>query len=499
MVDGSPALGCFAGRFGDAGCGAKAKMSEDLIGLSPPLPMPYLLLATLIAVLATAFAAWRTRSKLGWVLFFAVQARYLGGYFHEISFRPSFLGPSWPALFTMVFAFLLVLTVRRDGFARKALLPIYGLAGLALLSGLANQAFYPTFIVILKFTYLAAFMIGLIELFGKVGERKVLTSLLIVVSTALLFQGLSLALGVTKATEEDGSISYIGGYNHEASFSIVMLTALAVGVMARDAAPLASRILVPLCVVGVFFANYRTAMLAAAPLIVAYYVIGVVRRFRPNQRAGVGVFVFALGLAVFTLGSGLMSERFQDIESAWSSGVSPLLEPDEMTKADRKLFSGRLYIWSNYIYGYVEGDARTLWIGAGPEARLESIKKYPHNTLISALYEYGPAGVFTMLSLWISMLIAAIRVKGGEVLVAGHVGFFMLNMSTMPLWLIEGIILYAALCGVTLYRLYSQRPVRSAKGVRDNSFKGGGPRQGPPMTIPLDGGPSNLNADRSLS
>jgi Ca2+/Na+ antiporter len=47
-------------------------------------------------------------------------------------------------------------------------------------------------------------------------------------------------------------------------------------------------------------------------------------------------------------------------------------------------------------------------------------------------------------------------------LVCTHIGFILLNMATMPFWQIEGLILYALLCGYTYYSASTVRdPVRA--------------------------------------
>ena len=49
------------------------------------------------------------------------------------------------------------------------------------------------------------------------------------------------------------------------------------------------------------------------------------------------------------------------------------------------------------------------------------------------------------------------------------ISFFLLNMATMPHWMIEGNILYGVICGYTLYRALGPAKVqvpRAAPGTR---------------------------------
>ncbi|MBK6702738.1 MAG: hypothetical protein IPG56_02460 [Caulobacteraceae bacterium] len=75
------------------------------------------------------------------------------------------------------------------------------------------------------------------------------------------------------------------------------------------------------------------------------------------------------------------------------------------------------------------------------------------------LYEYGVVGVFVILWVWMSMLVSALRVRHpqGGVLVGAHLSYIVLNMATMPMWMVEGNILYGLICGYTLYLLSLQR------------------------------------------
>src|SRR6185295_8118598 len=95
-------------------------------------------------------------------------------------------------------------------------------------------------------------------------------------------------------------------------------------------------------------------------------------------------------------------------------------EPQYYTPDERKLMSGRPYIWAAYIDGYLDGGAKTLLVGYGPSAWVGKFAIYAHNTLVSTLYEYGILGVLAIVSVWVSMFVAALRVDGprGKLLTA---------------------------------------------------------------------------------
>jgi hypothetical protein len=77
------------------------------------------------------------------------------------------------------------------------------------------------------------------------------------------------------------------------------------------------------------------------------------------------------------------------------------------------------------------------------------------------------------------MLIAALKVKHGPraSLIAAHIGFIILNMATMPHWMIEGDILYGIICGYTFY--YRLRPAEARVSLRGRSIMQRGPSQVP--------------------
>ena len=113
----------------------------------------------------------------------------------------------------------------------------------------------------------------------------------------------------------------------------------------------------------------------------------------------------------------------------------------------------------NYLFGF------------GPESYQEAFPLYAHNTLVNHLYEYGMVGVAGVLYLWLSMLVAALRVRhpARGILVGAHVSFLVLNMATMPMWMVEGNILYGVICGYTFHLLSLQAPREAPARVNRQS------------------------------
>jgi hypothetical protein len=219
--------------------------------------------------------------------------------------------------------------------------------------------------------------------------------------------------------------------------------------------------------VGIVLANYRTTLVAIAPLLLMYFASSSLLRFPFRDRPFVvSALIVTAGLAL-GLVSILFAERFQDVGVAASGDVNFFKPPEQYSVDETRLLSGRPRIWSMYIFGWIRGDMLNHIIGFGPESWSRSFTLYAHNTLVNYLYEYGIVGVIGIVFLWFSMLAAALRVRHPQrgTLIGAHIAFLLLNMSTMPMWMIEGNILYGIICGYTLYllSLQSQQQTRAPR------------------------------------
>ena len=201
-----------------------------------------------------------------------------------------------------------------------------------------------------------------------------------------------------------------------------------------------------------------TVLVATAPLLAAYLGFGTLRRFPKRDQPFVVSALILFGCLIFGLISMALADRFQDVGVAASGQVNFFKPPEEYSLDESRLLSGRAQIWSTYIFGWLRGTTINHIFGFGPESWDRVYPLYAHNTLVSSLYEYGFWGVIGDLWLWFSMLAAALRVRHPQrgTLVGAHVSFIVLNMSTMPMWMIEGNLLYGVICGYTLYLLSLQ-------------------------------------------
>lgn len=449
-------------------------MTEDIGGIASSLPAGVLYVTTAALTGVLAWVLWRTRCSIANFILFAIWARYIMSSFHEITFAASPIGLSWNALGSSFIFCLGLLMIDKRALRLRFFLPVYVVVAVILISGLVNGEYAGTVNAIIKYGYFLVVAIGTSEALHRYGEHRFLRALLWAFAPLIVFQIISLVLGVSKATESDGSASFIGGYNHEASFSIALATFFVVVAFANGMNVLAKGALLTALFVGLLLANYRTVMLAIVPIVATQFALGTTQMFSRRQQAAVGIFMFVVCFFFVVVASAFLQERFQDIYVALASGGDIIKPPSEFTQTDLRLMSGRAYIWSQYLYGYAAGTDLQKLIGFGANAWVDDFRSYAHNTLVSQLYEYGIVGVAALLYLWTSMLLAVLRLERGPraKLIAAHLSFIVIGFATMPLWMIEGYIFYAVICGYTLYLLKPSpstqphyRPVAARDGL----------------------------------
>lgn len=418
---------------------------------SRALPPAALHPATAILFLLLMRAVLKTPHASGRLLIVIVWLRYVMQAYHEITYI-SFGGVSINALGSLAVCCVGAFVLRRQAGELGRYPIILSLIGVVVVSGLMNGAVTPMIETVLKWGYFLIVMLAVQDCIRRDGDVRILGLLLWAFAPPLVYQALSVGLGVGKAGESDGSISFIGGYNHEAAFSIVLVTCFAVASLAPKLNPAVRLFLLIACLAGIFAANYRTSFIAVAPIAFGYFVFGAARAARPARRILISLLGFIVMAGGFVAANVLLSDRLNDV--AVAADESEFIRPtEEFTVADQKLLSGRLYIWNRYLEGYEAGDDKNLLLGYGPDAWVEPFGVYAHNTIVSYLYEFGLLGAVLIVLVWLAMIGRALRIRDWALrgqLVCVHIGFFLLNMATMPFWQIEGLILYGVLCGYTL-------------------------------------------------
>ncbi|MBS0386448.1 MAG: O-antigen ligase family protein [Proteobacteria bacterium] len=447
-------------------------MGEIGLGV-PSLPTYLLIPVTILTGVLMLFAMVRIRNRPAAFVMGAAWLRYIMSAFHEVTYRPLVAGMSSNALGSIGMVGLGLLTINWRHLAFKLLLPIYAMIIVAGISTIANgpQAISGFITVATKFGYLIVVTLSVFESLRRARRGDFMTAFLWVFVAPLIFQLFSIVLHIAKHTESDqcptcsDSLSYIGGYHHEAAFSVVLATALLAACFAERLNKYIRNGIVLVCLVGIFFANYRTTIIAITPFLAAYFGFSSLSRFPRRDRPFVSSAIILFGCIAFGLATIVLGDRFQDLGVVATGHTNLLKPPEEFSVDETRVLSGRAHIWSQYIYAWIRGSTINHLFGFGPESWQNVFRLYAHNTLVNNLYEYGFPGVVGALWLWFSMLVAALRVRHPQrgMLVGAHVSFIVLNMSTMPMWMIEGNLLYGLICGYTLYLLSLQRRTPARK------------------------------------
>lgn len=444
-------------------------MNPTALGIAAPsLPSFILFIVTALTAALVLLVMARVRGSGAFVIG-AAWLRFVMSAFHTWTYSPIVAGMSANALGSLGTFAVGLLTINWRNLALRFLLPFYALALIAIASTLVNGVGVLSGLVtvLTKYGYVIVITLSVYGAMRRANGSSFMTSLLWAFAPLFIFQALSVVLGLGKHTETDATaVSYIGGYNHEAAFSVALAGCLTAVCFAERLRKQIKFGLVLLCVAGIMLANYRTTIVAIAPLLLAYFGAASLRNFPMRDRPFVLSGLIMLGAIVLGLVGLILSDRFQDVAVAAGGEFDFLKRPEQYSVDETRLLSGRPHIWSMYIYGWLDGDFLNHLIGYGPESWASVFPLYAHNTLVNYLYEYGVVGAAGILMLWTSMLAAALRVQHPQkpVLVGAHASFLLLNMSTMPMWMIEGNLLYGIICGYTLY--LTSRPQRQPRRGR---------------------------------
>ena len=416
----------------------------------PSLPSWFLLPATGVFALLTAYFILRTRGRAARFLLFACWLRYTLSSLHEFTYNEIIPGLKWVALGSLVILGVGFLVLEKRRFLIRAFYPVGLVCGLMLVSAVLNGALLTAFEPITRFLTFVLIAVALWQSLETSGS-VILRRLLLVFIQPLTYQIASIVLGLPKSGELDGSLSYIGGYYHEELFSLISATAFFVAVFAPRLGKYSRFSICLVSLASIAAANYRTTILAILPLALVALFTSMPKAFEPSQRRLARLLIVLGGIAMVGTGAVLEQDRFSDL-SAITQGTSLIRPPQTFSWAERRELSSRPYIWSTYIYAYAEASPMQKLIGIGPDSWQGKMEDYAHNTLISFLYELGVAGVAAILLLWATMFRLAWSAdrRSRNLLIGGHLSFLVLNLATMAHWQVEGNILYGILCGYTI-------------------------------------------------
>ena len=438
---------------------------------SPGMPLPFLLAGTGIWIALVWYLLPRLRGPAG-LLFMVLSARYMVTFYHEYTTNPILGGQSLNSFVTLGVAVVCLFYSRHDLIRYRAILPVYGMIAALLVSGLLNMEFAGTVNALIRQgLFLGLMILVATAIDAEPNDGSVSRIMLAAFVVPLCYQLMSVVFRLGKASESDGSVSYMGGYVHESVFSIMLLTALVVIALSGGLTWKRRTVYMALIFTALFFANYRTSVIAAAPILLMHIIFGSAN----NARAGLanyvraGAFLFAIIFGAFM--TVLLSQRMADLGTLLTSGGGLIKPPSAFGTEDRSLLSGRILIWSDYLYTTLRSDVSNLVFGFGPDSWQQVFSIYAHNVYISYVYEIGFVGTALYLYMLAHFLWLALAARPDKRwhLVGIHLCYGILCLGTMPTFSIEGVLFYAVICGYTLYYYLAER-VKSKHVMPGNSL-----------------------------
>lgn len=419
-------------------------------------PAAWMALAAPVSVACLGWLAMDLRRQpLPNVLIFVVLAlffRFVLSAFYTITFPPV-VGPfSINALYSLLVIAIGFLLIDHRLLRLHFLIPVYFLIVLTLVSGVYNHSLKDSIQSLLKWLFFIVIALAVYESIIRAGRAVVLEKLFLSFCVPVVLQLLSVALGHSKVTENDGSVSYVGGYSHEAVFSVMMISALLLAALRQFSLPAPRSRLwgwLPLVLaVCVVLTNYRTNMLSMLLPLGAYLFFRFLYRGLPVVKViSLMVMVTAIALLPLMDLQGVIG-RFSEIGTVLDSSADLVKSPLYYTEWEQNYFSARVYIWSQYIDSFMRGDNVQYLVGLGADTWEYEFQKYAHNTFVSYLYELGVLGCLGIGYFFVRSIVRCLQAPLTAyvfLLVLSLVGFLIMNLGTMPLWQIEGMILFAIL------------------------------------------------------
>jgi len=398
----------------------------------------------------------------------AIWLRYFLSAFHTITYPSLVAGFSINALGSIGVAGLGLLLIPTAVFTLKKLFPFYVFFTAIAVSGFVNMQIPGTINVLVKWCYFLVLAGALFLSIRSQGQNETFKKLLVAFVMPVTLQVLSIVLGEAKATEADGSTSYIGGYNHEAAFSMIIVSFIfVIGLVKRNTIRFRTS-LFTLAVVLLILVNYRTAILTILPIAAVFYFTLIEQRLKPSQKAPVLTIVTMLFTVLFFALSFTMQERFADVGLMLGNLDLITKAPIYFSETEKDIMSARVYIWSQYIDAFTNADLMHKIFGFGPDSWKGVFAKYAHNTFVSNLYEYGYLGFYSFIVMMLFTLKEAFKIHQknlAKIVGLSIVGFLIMNLATMPLWNIEGLLFFAIVVG-TIFSSGKQSDSIKAKSVR---------------------------------
>jgi len=411
-----------------------------------------------IAYIALIYCAVRVKAS-GFLLLLSlfITTRFLLASLHLYTYPEIMLGFSINSLFSLLSTLVLFYLSKKIYFLSRYLIPLYLFMFVIIVSSLVNQTIGGLFTGLLKWVLLVEIVVLCYLSLIVDGKRNVMKLLCIPFLAVLVAQYISFVLGIAKNTEDSLGKSYIGGFYHEAVFSVMLLTGLIVTLMAFSVSQSRYKyywiILGAFYLFGIYIANYRTAMVATFVFIL-YFAYKLISRSSTGFKLGLsGLALICIGLLML-IQVVFQYERFEDINSILSGEIQLFKYPEHYTVQEGKILSGRVVMWASYIDQFNGFNIIGKIIGRGAESWKLYFGKHAHNSFVSYIFEYGVFGLISFIYIMFYFGFMASRSINSvclNVVSGGYIGFWILCLGTLPFWQIEGIFLFSIATACIIY------------------------------------------------
>jgi len=394
------------------------------------------------------FSLSKCHSPSARFLIIVIWARFVLSAFHNLTFVKILPGLSINSISSAAVVGIGLIMIKKRSLFNLMNIAIFPYLMILIISAVVNNLIMGSVDDVIKIMYLIIIIAHLHEVVIFEDYRKFSNYVLYSFSPLIVYQLISIALGVKKAGESDGSVSYIGGYNHEAAFSVGLLGMIVAAALGEGISTLKRIGVLTLGITGILLANYRTTILASSPLIVFMIGSAIITALPKQLR---GIFLISGGISAILLLSAAIStsDRLADLPAAVELIASGVSSPDTITGEQKKLLSGRLYLWSEYIYQWKISDSIHQLFGFGPGSWEQYFPIYAHNTFVNGIFELGILGFMCLIAIFLAAAIIGLSTYRPYAfkLMLAQMSFFILNLSTMPMWQIEGLIAFALILG----------------------------------------------------
>ncbi|MEO8723955.1 MAG: hypothetical protein ABI395_10625 [Sphingobium sp.] len=454
----------------------------DVIATVASIPYWALVPITIAGLLLLIIALRNVEGRAAHFALVAIWLRIIFDAYFKITIAPIGGGMTLNALLSIATVVVGLVAIDRRNLLIRWMLPVYGLLIAVLLSHAVNGDIKGALNGVFKAGYLIVLILAVYEGLQRNGRARFSGAMLWVVAMLLLLQGAAVGLGVKLVNDIDHSITYAGGFGHEANFSVALTLAYLPTMFAANLSRFWRLTLVILFTLCLLFANYRTMLIPILPFVAFYCATELMKIWDKRSRPAMIIGVTSLGVLALFAGAISAGDRLNDFYTLASNPGQIIRPTASFTSEERRAGSGRSYVWSYYFEEYTNSAPLQKLVGKGTDswgAAVVSgddgaVRAYPQNEFVAYLHDYGLFG-FTALALFLGNLIwLSLRsdTVSRSLLLVLNLVLLLVQISTMPLWLMEGVLLYGLIGGYALYGAsQTQRPGRRAEMKRSSDIR----------------------------